>query len=84
MILQLERASLEHRVVVRDSFVAGGPEVGLAVMCEDTIMNHSDVSFFQEVAFTVPLGSFENNVVGLPFAGRAASVDEWWLVTVDR
>jgi len=83
MILELDRASLLHVVVVGDLLVPAGPEVILAVVGDHTVMNHSDIGLLEQVSFGVPLGRFEDNVVGLPLTGRAAGVYERRLVTVD-
>jgi hypothetical protein len=54
------------------------------MLCNETVVQDGDSGFLQELAGSVPTRRFENQIVGLPFAGWAGGVDEWWLLAVER
>ena len=59
-----------------DLAMVGAAEESAAVMEDDAIVNDSDVTGFGLFSGIIPAWSFENDVVGLPFAGTFAGVYE--------
>lgn len=64
------------------AFVSGGAFDFEVVLHEYTVVEDGDGGGFDDLAIFED-GAVEDDVVGLPFAGFASGVDEWWVLAVD-
>ena len=83
VVLQFERPFLLNLIVIGHFFVPGRSEVVLVVMRNHSVMKNRDVSFFEQIPLSIPLRSFKDNVICLPFTGGARSIYKRRLIAVN-
>src|SRR5688500_12225719 len=85
VLVQLDRAlGAAGLVVVAEVLVAGGAEELGLVVDQDAVVEDGGAGFAGDLAAFVPARAFEDDVVGLPLAGRARGVDHGRVLAVHR
>ena len=70
-------------IVIPEAAVGCAAVEFLAVVDDHSVVNDGDVGFLGELTAFIPEWGLPDDVVGLPFAGRAGGVHERGLLTVD-
>ena len=68
--------------IISHSPIRGVPVEILSMMHHDAVVDDGNVRAFDEFAFSIPAGPFEDNVVGLPLSGRFGGVFQRWLLSI--
>src|SRR5467141_1798411 len=83
VVLQSERQFVGMRFVGRTLAVRCRPGRFNIVLREHAVVQHRYASGAEQFPVFVETGAVKNDVIGLPLAGRARSVDERWILAVD-
>lgn len=84
VILKRKREFIRSRFVRRPTSVCGRAGELDVVLHEDAVVKDGVARFAQELAVGIEARAVEDDVIPLPFARRARSVDLRWILTVDR